>query len=55
MDIWFGSQQKSVLEEAAGEGLVPALGDRLVQLVHEGELLCEEYTAKPSHYLYGVG
>ena len=31
-----------VLEEVAGEGLVAALGDRLVRLVHEGELLCEE-------------
>ena len=31
-----------MLEEAAGEGLVPTVGDRLVQLVHQDELLCEE-------------
>ena len=43
MENWFGSQQKWVLEEAAGEGLVPAVGDRLVWLVHEGELLSEEH------------
>ena len=43
MENWFGSQQKWVLEEAAGEGLVPAVGERLVQLVHEDELLCEEH------------